>query len=111
LVPGERADSHRHSILLAPRRSFPLTPLLYRLLALHAIILMIDGHRSYAEAPAGHWVENRHAVPMTGHVVQSFIPVILVSDIADDVLRRGTWAVAVLLFTVLGISAGHELIE
>src|SRR5262245_44718260 len=42
-------------VLIATWRRFPLTPLLYRLLFLHALILMIGGHYTYARVPLGFW--------------------------------------------------------
>jgi len=105
-------------ILFATRRRFPLTLLLYRLLAIHALILMVGGHWTYAEVPAGNWVEDwlhlsRNPYDRLGHLAQGFIPVILIRELLlrHEVLRRGAWAVAVLLFMVLGISALYELIE
>ena len=44
-------------VLVATYRRFPLTTLLYLLLALHALVLMVGGHWTYAEVPAGHWVK------------------------------------------------------
>ena len=38
--------------------AFPLTPLLYRLLAIHACILIVGGHYTYAEVPIGRWVQD-----------------------------------------------------
>ena len=51
-------------LLVAPgarrRRAkrFPLTPLVYRLLFVHALILMVGGHYTYAKVPLGFWVED-----------------------------------------------------
>ena len=45
-------------LLLASYRSFPLTPLLYRLLALHALILIVGGHYTYAEVPPFNWIRD-----------------------------------------------------
>ena len=45
-------------ILLATHRRFPLTPLLYTLLAVHACILMVGGKYTYAEVPLGFWVRD-----------------------------------------------------
>jgi putative membrane protein len=105
-------------LLIASARRFPLTPLLYRLLAVHAIILMVGGHWTYAEVPAGDWVKDwlhlaRNPYDRLGHLAQGFIPVILARELLlrHGVLRRGAWAVAVLLLVVLGISATYELIE
>ena len=38
-------------VLAKTERTFPLTPLLYGLILLHAIILMVGGHYTYAEVP------------------------------------------------------------
>lgn len=40
-------------ILLVTYKNYTLTPLLYRLLFLHALILMVGGHYTYAEVPLG----------------------------------------------------------
>ncbi len=105
-------------ILIATWWRFPLTPLAYRLLALHAVVLMVGGHWTYAEVPVGHWVKDwlhlaRNPYDRLGHLVQGFVPVILAREllVRHDVLVRGAWAVAVLLLVVLGISATYELIE
>src|SRR5690349_21556063 len=45
-------------VLVLTYRRFPLTPLAYRLILLHALILMIGGHWTYAEVPAGDWVRD-----------------------------------------------------
>ncbi|HWN13231.1 MAG TPA: DUF2238 domain-containing protein, partial [Candidatus Dormibacteraeota bacterium] len=42
-------------VLIATARRFPLTPLAYRLIFLHALILMLGGHYTYAEVPLGDW--------------------------------------------------------
>src|SRR5258708_39170330 len=41
------------ALVIATRNRFPLTPLLLTLLTIHAIILMIGGHYTYAEGPLG----------------------------------------------------------
>jgi putative membrane protein len=41
------------AILVATARRFPLTPLAYRLIFVHALILMVGGHYTYAEVPLG----------------------------------------------------------
>lgn len=38
-------------LLLATARRYPLTPLLYTLIFLHAIILMVGGQYTYAKVP------------------------------------------------------------
>jgi hypothetical protein len=46
-------------LLAATARRFPLTPLVYTLIAIHATILMVGGHYTYAEVPLGDWDEGR----------------------------------------------------
>ncbi len=43
--------------LLATARRYPLTPLLYTLIFLHAIILMVGGQYTYAKVPVGFEVQ------------------------------------------------------
>lgn len=40
-------------LLWATRQRFPLTPLLYALVFVHAVILVLGGHYSYARVPLG----------------------------------------------------------
>jgi putative membrane protein len=106
-------------ILVATWRRFPLTPLLYRLMLVHALVLMIGGHWTYARVPAGDWVRDwlhlqRNPYDRLGHLMQGFVPVILFRELLlrKGVLTlRGAWTAAVLLFMVLGLSAAYELIE
>ena len=39
------------TILLATRKRFPLTRLVYALILIHCVILMVGGHYTYAEVP------------------------------------------------------------
>lgn len=105
-------------VLVATHRRFPLTPMLYVLLALHALVLMVGGHWTYAEVPAGHWVKDwlhlaRNPYDRLGHLFQGFVPVLLFREILfrKGVVRPGGWSVVVLLFMVLGLSAAYELLE
>lgn len=97
---------------------FPFTPLLYVLLSLHALVLMVGGHWTYAEVPAGHWVREvlhlaRNPYDRLGHLFQGFVPVLLFREILlrRGALKRGGWSVVVLLFMALGLSAAYELLE
>ena len=81
-------------LLIATRRRFPLTPLVYRLLFLHALILMLGGHYTYARVPLGFWVRDllglaRNHYDRLGHFAQGFVPAILAREI---LLRRDAGA-------------------
>jgi putative membrane protein len=105
-------------LLIAAYRKFPLTPLLYRLLFVHALILMLGGHYTYARVPLGFWVRDllelsRNHYDRLGHVAQGFVPAILAREVLLrlSVLRRGKWLFFVVICVCLAFSAFYELVE
>ena len=105
-------------LLTATYRRFPLTPLLYRLLFVHAVILMVGGHYTYARVPLGFWVQDwldlsRNHYDRLGHLAQGFVPAILVRDILLRTipLRPGGWLFFLVTCVGLAFSAFYELIE
>ena len=105
-------------VLLLTARRFPLTRLAYRLIFVHAIVLMVGGHYTYAEVPIGFWFRDllglaRNHYDRLGHFVQGFVPAVL----AREVLRRkvglppGGWLFALVTCVCLAISATYELFE
>ncbi len=106
------------TIVLATARRFPLTPLLLALLVVHAIILMIGGHYTYAEVPFGDWMRDafgfaRNHYDRIGHFAQGFVPAIVAREILirRDVVRRRGWLAFIIVSICLAISATYELIE
>jgi putative membrane protein len=105
-------------ILVATYRRFALTPLLYRLIFLHAVILMVGGRYTYAEVPLGFWMERmfgfaRNHYDRIGHFAQGFVPAILAREILwrrGVVTRRG-WLFFLVTCVCLAFSAFYELIE
>jgi len=105
-------------ILFATRRSFPLTPLLYVLLLIHAVILMIGGHYTYAEVPLGFWMRDafgfaRNHYDRIGHFAQGFVPAIAAREVLVRlrVVRGRGWLFAIVFCICLAISAAYELLE
>jgi len=105
-------------ILVATFGRYRLSPLLYRLLFLHALILMLGGHYSYARVPAGFWVQDwldlsRNHYDRLGHLAQGFVPAILVREILlrSSPLGRGRWLSFLVVCVCLAFSAFYELIE
>lgn len=105
-------------LLICTWKSFPLTPLLYRLIFIHALILMIGGHYTYAEVPLGFWMQDwfdfqRNHYDRIGHFIQGFEPAILAREvlIRKHVVNRGGWLVLFVLSVCLAFSACYELIE
>ncbi|AYN28970.1 YjdF family inner membrane protein [Buttiauxella ferragutiae ATCC 51602] len=105
-------------LLLATHSRFPLTPLLYFLIFLHAIILMVGGLYTYAKVPMGFEVQewlglSRNPYDKLGHFFQGLVPALA----AREILIRGGYVhgrkmVAFLVCCIaLAISAVYELIE
>lgn len=97
---------------------FPLTPLLYSLIFLHALILIVGGTYTYAHVPVGFWVQDvfglaRNPYDKLGHLWQGLVPALVAKEIF---VRRhfvsGKKMVAFLAICVaMAISAWYELIE
>jgi len=105
-------------ILVATARRFPLTPLVYRLLFLHALVLMVGGHYTYAKVPLGFWAQDafglaRNHYDRLGHFAQGFVPAMLAREVLlrRSPLRRGKWLAFLVVCVCLAVSATYELIE
>jgi putative membrane protein len=105
-------------ILLATRRRFPLTMLVYGLIAVHATILMVGGRYTYAEVPLFNWIRDhfhlaRNHYDRLGHFAQGFVPAIVAREILlrKTPLRRGGWLFFLVTCVCLAISAVYELVE
>ena len=105
-------------LIAATHRRFPLTPLLLILLTLHAVILMVGGHFTYAEVPLGFWTKRafglaRNDYDRIGHFAQGFVPAMVAREIfiRRNVVRGRGWLYTVIVLICLGISAAYELVE
>jgi len=105
-------------ILLVSYRRFPLTRLLYWLIALHALILILGGHYTYARVPLGTWMQvafgfARNHYDRIGHIAQGFIPAIAAREILlrRSPLVRGKWLFFIVTSVCLAVSACYEFIE
>lgn len=105
-------------VLLATGGRFPLTPLLYRLIFLHALILILGGHYTYARVPLGFWLQDllelsRNHYDRLGHLAQGFVPAILAREVLlrTSPLGPGRWLFALVTSVCLAFSAFYELIE
>jgi len=91
---------------------------LYTLLAVHAIILAVGGHYTYARVPLGFWVQEalglaRNHYDRLGHFAQGFVPAILAREILlrTSPLRPGKWLFVIVVAICLAFSACYEFIE
>jgi putative membrane protein len=105
-------------ILFVSYQKFPLTPLLYWLILLHAIILVVGGHYTYAEVPLFNWLRDtydwsRNYYDRIGHFAQGFVPAMIAREILlrKQVVKPGTWLFFIVCCICLSISACYELIE
>jgi putative membrane protein len=105
-------------VLLATRRTFPLTGLVYWLILLHCIVLMVGGHYTYAAVPLFDWIRDtfdlqRNNYDKVGHLVQGFVPALIAREllIRMAVVRGRGWLNFVVLCFCLALSAFYELIE
>ena len=105
-------------VLIATRARFPMTPLLYRLLFVHAMILILGGHYTYARVPLGFWFADafdlaRNHYDRLGHLAQGFVPAILAREILvrRSPLAGSRWLPVVVVAMCLAFSAFFELIE
>lgn len=105
-------------VLLVTGRRFPLTPLVYFLIFVHACILILGGHYTYARVPLGFWIQDlfgfaRNHYDRIGHFAQGFIPAMIAREILlrRTPLKRGGWLFFIVCCVCLSISAVYEFIE
>ncbi len=105
-------------LLLATAARFPLTPLVCRLIFIHACILMLGGHYTYAEVPLGFWVRDwlglaRNHYDRLGHFAQGFVPAIVAREVLlrRSPLVRGRWLFFLVVCVCLSVSAMYEFVE
>ncbi len=99
-------------------KCFPLSSLLYVVLLLHAIILLVGGHYTYAEVPWFNELKtifgwSRNHYDRLGHFTQGFVPAIIVREILlrKSPLKRGKMLYFLVVSVCLAISAFYELCE
>ena len=105
-------------ILVLTYRNFPLTPIAYLLIGIHAVVLMVGGHYTYAEMPLFNWLRDnfhlaRNYYDRLGHLMQGAVPAIVAREILlrASPLRRGRWLFFITTCICMAISAWYELVE
>lgn len=105
-------------ILFLTRNQLVFTKLAYVLILIHAIILLVGGHYTYAEVPFFNWLRDtfdlsRNHYDRVGHFAQGFIPAIIAREILlkKSPLQKGRWLFFITCCICLSISAIYEFIE
>lgn len=105
-------------LMWATRRRFPLTPLLFALIGIHAVILIIGGMYTYAKVPIGFEVQawlslSRNPYDKLGHFFQGLVPALLAREILlrQQIIRRCKMLAFLICCVALAVSACYELIE
>ncbi|HYX37775.1 MAG TPA: DUF2238 domain-containing protein [Oligoflexus sp.] len=89
-----------------------------RLMALHAGVLMLGGHYTYAEVPLGFWLQDlfhfsRNHYDRIGHIMQGFVPAFIFRELLlrKSPLRPGALLSVIVISMCLSVSAIYELLE
>lgn len=105
-------------LLVATFRRFKFTTLAYVCIWLHAMILLVGGHYTYAEVPLFNWLRDamggtRNHYDRVGHFAQGFFPAIIAREVLVrcSPLRPGKWLAFLVTCVCLAISATYELVE
>jgi putative membrane protein len=105
-------------VLVAIYPKVRLTMLVYCLIWLHALVLILGGHWTYAEMPLFSWLRDEYGLARNyydrlGHVMQGVVPAMIAREILlrNAVVRGRSWLFFVVACIALAISAFYEFIE
>ena len=106
------------AFLIATRRRFALSGLVYALAALHFTILACGAKYTYAEMPLFNWLRDtlhlsRNHFDRVGHLAQGFIPAMFVREFLRRAggLRPGALLGFLCVSVCLAFSAFYEILE
>lgn len=105
-------------VLLATYRRFRLSGLLYGLICVHAVLLMVGAHYTYAEMPLFNWIRDafhlsRNHYDRAGHFFQGFVPALIAREVLlrTSPLRRGKWLSVIVVALCMAMSVAYEFFE
>jgi putative membrane protein len=105
-------------ILIRLYPTFRFTNFVYAFIALHAVILMVGGHYTYALMPVFDWIKDafhldRNYYDRLGHFAQGFVPAMVAREVLlrRTPLQRGKLLTFLVVSVCMAISAMYELVE
>jgi putative membrane protein len=105
-------------VLVATRRRFPFSTLVYLLVGIHLAVLAAGGKYTYEAVPLGNWLRDllhlsRNPFDRIGHFFQGFVPAIIAREVLlrTTPLRRGRMVNFLAVCFCLAFSAFYELLE
>lgn len=105
-------------LLVATYARLRFSTFAYRLMFLHACLLIVGAHFTYEHVPLGDWVRDafglaRNHYDRLGHLAQGFVPAILAREmlLRCTPLRRGGWLFALAVCIPVSISSFYEMLE
>src|SRR6185437_8756830 len=103
--------------LVLTYKRFAFTDFVYALMLLHAGILMLGGHYTYAEVPLGFWMEKifhlaRNDYDRIGHFAQGFVPALVVREVVirRRIVRGAGWTFFFALSVCGMVTALYEIV-
>lgn len=106
------------AILICTYSRFRFSELMYWVVLIHALILLIGGHYTYAQEPVFNYLcsllgWSRNNYDKLGHFFQGFSPAIIASELlwGLHIVRQRSWVVFLSGCVCMAISAIYELFE
>ena len=99
-------------------RKYKISNILLIFLFLHAVVLMIGGHYTYAEVPLFNWIRDiwglqRNHYDRVGHFTQGFVPALIAYEVISrkglQASHRFTCFLSIAI--ALAVSASYEIVE
>ncbi|MNU22059.1 Inner membrane protein YjdF [compost metagenome] len=105
-------------VLIATFEKFRFTYCVYVLILLHALVLFIGGHYTYAEVPLFDTIkealgQERNNYDKVGHFMQGFVPAAIIREllIRRNIINVKSWIPYMVLCICITISVCYEFLE
>jgi putative membrane protein len=106
------------AVLTTTYPKFQFTTFVYILITIHACILLVGGHYTYAEVPLFNWIRDhwhlaRNDYDRVGHFAQGFVPALVAREVLlrRKIVLKKSWLLFIVVSICLAVSAAYELLE